>query len=51
MKKLFVLLSGLMIFSMIFSACAPQTVEVIKTVVVEKIVDPGGRSSPGHHRQ
>jgi len=37
MKKLFVLLSGLMIFSMIFSACTPQTVEVIKTVVVEKI--------------
>ena len=39
MKKLFVLLSGLMILSMIFGACAPQTVEVIKTVTVEKIVD------------
>lgn len=38
MKKLFVLLSGLMIFSMIFSACAPQTVEVVKTVTVEKVV-------------
>jgi glucose/mannose transport system substrate-binding protein len=38
MKKLFVLLSGLMIFSMIFSACAPTPVEVVKTVVVEKVV-------------
>jgi glucose/mannose transport system substrate-binding protein len=38
MKKLFVLLSGLMIFSMIFSACTPTPVEVVKTVVVEKLV-------------
>jgi len=42
MKKLFVLLSGLMIFSMIFSACAPQTVEVVKTVIVEKVVEVAG---------
>ena len=36
MKKLLVLLSGLMIFSMILGACAPQT--VIQTVTVEKVV-------------
>ena len=38
MKKLLVLLSGLMILSMVLGACAPQTVEVVKTVVVEKVV-------------
>ncbi len=36
MKKLLVLLSGLMIFSMILGACAPQT--VVQTVTVEKVV-------------
>lgn len=38
MKKLSVLLSTLMIFSMILAACAPAPVEVVKTVVVEKVV-------------
>ncbi|MDI6693539.1 MAG: extracellular solute-binding protein [Anaerolineales bacterium] len=36
MKKIFALLSGLMIFSMILSACAPQT--VVQTVVVTEVV-------------
>ena len=35
MKKIGLLLSSLMILSMLLGACTPQTVEVIKTVVVE----------------
>ncbi len=42
MKKTFALMTGLIIFSMIIGACAPQTVEVIKTVEVEKIVEVAG---------
>jgi glucose/mannose transport system substrate-binding protein len=38
MKKTIVLLSCLMILSLLLGACAPQTVEVVKTVVVEKVV-------------
>lgn len=38
MKKTVVLLSCLMILSLLMGACAPQTVEVVKTVVVEKVV-------------
>jgi len=38
MKKSFALLGALIILSMIIGACAPQTVEVIKTVEVEKVV-------------
>ena len=49
MKKAIGLLSGLMILSMILSACAPQTVEVVKTVTVEKVVQRWSRL-PGLHR-
>ena len=38
MKKALVLISTLLILSMALSACAPQVQEVIKTVVVEKVV-------------
>jgi len=42
MKKSFALLASLIILSMIIGACTPQTVEVIKTVEVEKIVEVAG---------
>jgi len=38
MKKAIVLVSGLIVLSMILGACAPQTVEVVKTVVVTQEV-------------